>query len=85
LLKHFSTAQISELIVPGAYLSLNGRKDSLTPQAGVEPPWQRFLRKCAIYYDKLRDVWPDDVRKSFDEGLFDNPHPPYYYEPESDL
>jgi dienelactone hydrolase len=36
LLKHFSTAQINELIVPRAHLSLNGRKDSLTPPAGVE-------------------------------------------------
>jgi dienelactone hydrolase len=36
LLKHFSTAQINELTVPRAHLSLNGRKDSLTPPAGVE-------------------------------------------------
>ena len=36
LLKHFSTAQINELIVPRAHLSLNGRKDGLTPPAGVE-------------------------------------------------
>lgn len=36
LLKHFSTAQINELIVPRAHLSLNGRKDLLTPPAGVE-------------------------------------------------
>jgi Abhydrolase family len=36
LLKHFSTAQINELIVPRAHLSLNGRKDALTPPAGVE-------------------------------------------------
>ncbi len=36
LLKHFSTAQINELIVPRAHVSLNGRKDLLTPPAGVE-------------------------------------------------
>lgn len=36
LLKHFSTAQINELIVPRAHVSLNGRKDLLTPSAGVE-------------------------------------------------
>ena len=36
LLKHFSTGQINELIVPRAHLSLNGRNDSLTPPAGVE-------------------------------------------------
>lgn len=36
LLEHFQTAQINELIVPRAHLSLNGRKDPLTPPAGVE-------------------------------------------------
>jgi hypothetical protein len=36
LLKHFSTAQINELIVPRPHLSLNGRFDKLTPPEGVE-------------------------------------------------
>ena len=36
LLKHFSSAQINELIVPRARLSVNGRMDTLTPPAGVE-------------------------------------------------
>lgn len=36
LLKHFQTHQINELIVPRAHLSLNGRRDPLTPVAGVE-------------------------------------------------
>ena len=36
LLKHFDTAQINALIVPRAHLSVNGRKDTLTPSAGVE-------------------------------------------------
>jgi hypothetical protein len=36
LLKHFQTADINELIVPRARLSVNGRKDGLTPPAGVE-------------------------------------------------
>lgn len=36
LLKHFQTAQINELIVPRAHLSVNGRLDVLTPPAGVE-------------------------------------------------
>ena len=36
LLKHFHTAEINELIVPRARLSVNGRKDPLTPAAGVE-------------------------------------------------
>jgi len=36
LLKHFSTSQINELIVPRRHLSLNGSKDALTPPKGVE-------------------------------------------------
>ena len=36
LLKHFSAAQVNELIVPRPHLSLNGRRDRLTPPAGVE-------------------------------------------------
>jgi hypothetical protein len=36
LLKHFQAHDINELIVPRAHLSLNGRKDALTPVAGVE-------------------------------------------------
>jgi hypothetical protein len=36
LLKHFQTAQINELIVPRAHLSVNGRHDPLTPSVGVE-------------------------------------------------
>lgn len=36
LLKHFQTHEINELIVPRAHLSLNGRRDHLTPPSGVE-------------------------------------------------
>jgi len=36
LLNHFSTAQINELLVPRPRLSVNGRRDDLTPPAGVE-------------------------------------------------
>jgi len=36
LLKHFQTANINELIVPRAHLSVNGKRDPLTPPAGVE-------------------------------------------------
>lgn len=36
LLKHFTTSQINELIVPRRHLSLNGRQDALTPPQGVE-------------------------------------------------
>jgi hypothetical protein len=36
LLKQFDTTAINELIVPRPHLSVNGRKDPLTPPAGVE-------------------------------------------------
>jgi len=36
LLKHFQASEINELIVPRPHMSLNGRKDLLTPPAGVE-------------------------------------------------
>jgi cephalosporin-C deacetylase-like acetyl esterase len=36
LLKYFQTHEINELIVPRPHLSLNGRRDLLTPPAGVE-------------------------------------------------
>lgn len=35
LLKSFSTASINALIAPRAHLSLNGRRDPLTPEAGL--------------------------------------------------
>jgi dienelactone hydrolase len=43
LLKHFQTADINELIVPRAHLSVNGRQDPLTPPAGVEKIRERLL------------------------------------------
>jgi len=36
LLKHFQAHEINELIVPRPHLSLNGRRDALTPPVGVE-------------------------------------------------
>jgi hypothetical protein len=36
LLKHFTSAEINGLIVPRPHLSVNGRKDPLTPPKGVE-------------------------------------------------
>jgi hypothetical protein len=36
LLKHFTTSQINELIVPRAHLGLAGNLDALTPTAGLE-------------------------------------------------
>jgi len=43
LLKHFQTAEINELIVPRPHLSVNGRRDPLTPPAGVEKIRDRLL------------------------------------------
>ena len=43
LLKHFDTFQINELIVPRPHLSVNGRKDSLTPPEGVEKVRDKLL------------------------------------------
>ena len=43
LLKHFQTADINELMVPRAHLSVNGRKDPLTPPAGVEKIRDRLI------------------------------------------
>jgi hypothetical protein len=57
LLKHFQTHEVNELIVPRAHLSLNGRRDDLTPPEGVErirdyllPLYRKFGREqdCAI-------------------------------------
>jgi hypothetical protein len=57
LLKEFDTTAINELIVPRPHLSVNGRKDPLTPPAGVEkvrnnlrPLYQKYGREedCRI-------------------------------------
>ena len=49
LLKHFDTAQINALIVPRAHLSVNGRKDPLTPPAGVEKIREQLLPLYRTY------------------------------------
>jgi dienelactone hydrolase len=49
LLKHFQTTEINELIVPRPRLSLNGRKDPLTPPAGVEQVRDHLLRLYEKY------------------------------------
>jgi len=33
------------------------------------------------YYNKLRDVIPEDIAEQYDSGALNNPSPPYYYEP----
>jgi hypothetical protein len=64
LLKHFQTAQINELIVPRAHLSVNGRLDELTPPAGVERV-RDYLLPLYQKYGK-----PEDCHIE----LFDCPH-----------
>ncbi len=49
LLKHFDTFQINELIVPRARLSVNGRKDALTPPAGVQKVRDKLLPLYRTY------------------------------------
>jgi dienelactone hydrolase len=43
LLKEFDTTEVNELIVPRPHLSVNGRKDPLTPPAGVEKIRDRLI------------------------------------------
>lgn len=38
--------------------------------------WECYYRKF-----EYQDVFPDDIVKMIDDGEFDNPIPPYYYEP----
>jgi cephalosporin-C deacetylase-like acetyl esterase len=72
LLKHFQAHEINELIVPRAHLSLNGRKDALTPVAGVErirdhllPLYERYGRKedCRIELFDCGHEETDAMRK----------------------
>jgi len=61
LLKHFQTSEINELIVPRAHLSVNGKRDELTPPAGVDKvrdyllPLYRKYRKEAELRVELFD------------------------------
>jgi dienelactone hydrolase len=43
LLKEFNTFQVNELIAPRPHLSVNGRKDPLTPPGGVEHIREKLL------------------------------------------
>jgi hypothetical protein len=43
LLKEFNTFQANELIAPRPHLSVNGRKDPLTPPGGVEHIREKLL------------------------------------------
>ena len=64
LLKHFQTSGINELIVPRPRLSVNGRRDDLTPPEGVERVRAHLL---PLYERQGRE---DDCRIE----LFDCPH-----------
>lgn len=48
LLKHFSTGEINELIVPRPHLSIAGTRDSLTPVAGLD----RVERELKAAYER---------------------------------
>lgn len=82
LLKHFQTHQINELIVPRPHLSLNGRRDLLTPPAGVErvrdhllPLYRKYGREadCQIELFNCGHEETPEMRKLvlrwFDEHL----------------
>jgi len=72
LLKHFQTAEINELIVPRAHLSLNGRLDDLTPPKGVEkirdylmPLYRKYGKEtdCRIALYDCKHVELPEMRK----------------------
>jgi hypothetical protein len=89
LLQHFQTSQINELIVPRPHLSVNGRKDPLTPVLGVEKirkhllPLYRKFGKTSDCYVELFDcghVETPEMRKLIlewiDRHLFENAQGP---------
>ena len=72
LLKHFQTAEINELIVPRPRLSMNGRRDPLTPAPGVEkirdhllPLYRQYGREtdCRIELFDAAHVELPEMRK----------------------
>lgn len=78
LLKHFQTADINELMVPRAHLSVNGRKDPLTPPAGVEiirdrlmPLYRNYGKEsdCRIELFDCAHVELPEMRKEILEWL----------------
>lgn len=86
LLKHFQAKDINELIVPRPRLSVNGRKDLLTPPAGVEkirdhvlPLYAKYGKKddCRIeLYDCGHEELPEMrklILESFDRYLVRSP------------
>lgn len=55
LLKHFTTAQINELIAPRPHLALAGTRDVLTPAAGLDRIDAELKRAYAAY--GAADAW----------------------------
>lgn len=76
LLRQFDTSSINELIVPRPHLSVNGRKDPLTPPAGVEkirdhllPLYRKYGREqdCRIeLFDCAHEETPEMRRLAID-------------------
>jgi Abhydrolase family len=78
LLKHFQTADINELIVPRARLSVNGRLDPLTPPLGVEkvrdhllPLYRQYGKEsdCRIELFDCAHVELPEMRKLIEEWI----------------
>ncbi len=42
-----------------------------------------LLHQCV--YGKLRDVWPADIQHALEEGDFDHPKKPYFYQPSDEI
>jgi len=57
--------------------------ESVNEFMGIENDSGAFHLLKDVYYKRLYDLWPEDVRRAFDEVRFDNPNPPYYYKPNS--
>jgi hypothetical protein len=85
LLRHFQTSQINELIVPRPHLSVNGRKDPLTPVSGIEkigkyllPLYHKFGKEgdCHVELFDCGHVETPEMRKLIlewiDRHLFEN-------------
>lgn len=78
LLKHFHTSQINRLIVPRPRLSVNGRRDLLTPPAGVEkvredllPVYKKYGKEadCRIELFDCEHVELPEMRKLIREWM----------------
>lgn len=82
LLKQFTTSEVNELIVPRPHLSVNGRRDPLTPPAGVEkvrrdlmPLYRKYGREqdCRIeLFDCAHEELPEmrqQIRAWFEKYL----------------